>query len=301
MKLGMRLALIGLASLSLAACGKKEPSGQVIATVGGDEITAIDLRNEMKGFSATDPAVRKAAERQALENIVARRVLAKAAKKAKIDKSPDYAQQEGRVKEALLVQVWQTQLADSVPAPSTEEIQRFIDQHPDYYAAHKIWTVDQIRMPRVNNPTVLEGLRPLKTLPEIEAFLTANKIPSTKGATQVDVLTLPPELLTQIQKLPPGEIFVLPAQNLLLVNQIRETREVPFTGSGANNHARQFLLNTRKREVLQRQFGSLVQQGKKDVKYAKGFEPPAPPKAGSKPPAKAAPAAAPAAPAAKPG
>jgi EpsD family peptidyl-prolyl cis-trans isomerase len=290
MKIGPAVAALTAASLLLVACGggDKAPSGQVVATIGKDEITAINLRNEMGGFSTPDPKVRRAAERQALDSIITRKILAKAAKDAKIDKTPEYAQQEQRLKEALLVQTWQNRLARAVPPPSREEIDRFIAANPNYYGARKILVVDQLRMARPSNPQLLQQLQPLNTMEAIEQLLSANRIQFARGATRIDALSLPPQVLDQILKLPPNELFVLPAGNLLLVNQIREVQVAPVAPQAAVNHAQQFLRNQRTQEALQRQFGATIQRARKDVKYSKAFEPAPPPaKATAKAPQKA--------------
>src|SRR5687768_4662333 len=181
MKSGLSMALIATA-LALSACGgDKKPTCQVVATVGDEEITAIDLRNELAGFTAPDPKVRREAERRALDAIVTRKILAQAARDAKIDKSPEFAQQQKRLNEALLVQTWQNRLVRAVPPPSKEEIDRFIAANPDMYGARKVLVVDQIRMNRPTNPQLLEGLRPLNTLPEVQAYLTANRVQHARG------------------------------------------------------------------------------------------------------------------------
>jgi EpsD family peptidyl-prolyl cis-trans isomerase len=296
MKRGLALALVITAGVTLAGCGRnKEPTGQVVATVGKDEITAIDLRNELSGLKTTDPKVRQAAERQALESIINRKILAHAAEEAKIDKSPEYAQQKERVDEALLVQTWRNKLASRVPPPSPEEVQNFINEHPDYYSAHKIFVLDQIRMPRPSDPKIVEQMRPLNTMADVEQLLVANKIPYGKGVTELDSLAVPPDLLTQIMKLPPNEVFVMPSGNLLLVSEIKETKVVPVTGAAATNHAKQVLTTTRTREAIARQFESTVRAARKDVKYSKAYEPPPASKAASAkaPAGKAAPAATP--------
>jgi EpsD family peptidyl-prolyl cis-trans isomerase len=290
------VTLIVLSCLMVAACGgDKKPGGQVVATVDKEEITAIDLKNEMAGFSTADPKIRQAAERQALDAIITRKILAKAAKDAKVNKTPQYAQQEQRVKEGLLVQTWQNQLANAVPPPSNEEVDKFIAEHPDLYSGRKVWLVDQIRMARPTDPTILQRLQPLTTLEQIEEFLRTNRVPAAKGTSRLDALGLPAEVSAQIAKLPPSEIFVIPNQNLLLINRIRETQVVPLVGPPARNHAQQYIRSQRTREALQRQFGGVIQQARKDVKYSKAYEPPAP----AKPTAKGA-TKAPAAPAAAP-
>lgn len=288
--------LAAAAVIALSGCGKKEPTGQVVATLDGKEITAIDLSTEMQGFRAPNPQVRKQAEQQALEAIIARRAIAAAAKKAEIDKTPGYAQQEQRAKEMLLVQMWQQKIAKSVPPPSKEEVDRFIATHPDLYANRKVFQVAQIRMPRTNDPKLIADLKPLNTLESISSLLSSRQIPFRTGADRIDALAADPAMIDQIVKLPPGEVFVVPAGNLLTINQITGSTEVPVANDVATKHATQYLTQQRTREAIGRQFQSVIAAARKDVEYSKAFQPPA-----AKPAAKAAaPKAAPKAPAAAP-
>src|SRR5215831_14022696 len=96
------------ASVSLAGCDKikhllgGKPSGQVVATVDGNEITTLELKAEMGGFTARDPKIQKAAEQQVLQQIILRRLVADEARKQKLDKVSDYTIQVKRGEETLL-------------------------------------------------------------------------------------------------------------------------------------------------------------------------------------------------------
>lgn len=286
--------LAAAACVVLSGCGKKEPTGQVVATLDGKEITAIDLSNEMQGFTAPNPQIRKQAERQALTSILNRKAIAAAAKEAGIDKTPGFAQQQQRVNEALLVQSWQASIAKSVPPPSKEEVDRFIAAHPDVYANHKIYEVEQIRMPRVNDPKLIADLRPLDTMESVGALLTERKVPFRVAADRIDTLGIDPEIVNQIAKLPPGEIFVIPAGNMLAVNRIVNTTVTPTPPDVATKHATQYLKNQRTQQAIARQFQSVIAAAQKDVKYSKAFEPPPAKAPAAKAAASKAPAAAPA-------
>src|SRR5688500_6823890 len=88
-------ALALVAGLTLAACDRgKEPSGQVVATVDGQEVTIRELRAELGNLSFATPAERKAGEQAALQAIVNRKLLAKASEDQKLDKSPEFALQK---------------------------------------------------------------------------------------------------------------------------------------------------------------------------------------------------------------
>ena len=293
-----RFGYVAVAALcvALSGCGKKEPTGQVVAVLDKTEITATDLTNEMRGFTPPNAQVRKQAEAAALDQILARMALAAAAKKAKIDKTPGYAQQEQRVIDALLVQSWQESIAKAVPAPSKIEVDRYIAANPDVYGQHKIFVVDQVRIPRNVNPAILQQLAAVKSLPAVTAYLTQNGIEYRQSREKLDALALNPEIVKQILKVPEDDVFVFPVGQILAFNDIVETQVEPVPDQLAARHATQLLKNQRTQEAIQRQFQGVMAQARTKVKYAKAYEPPKPPAKGAAPKAAPTPAA-PAAPA----
>lgn len=280
MKMRVGVTLAASACLVLVGCGKggKEPTGQVAATVNGEEITMIDLRNEMGNFKAPDAKTRQVAERAALEQIVNRKLLVAAAQEQKLDKSLEYVQEKEKLDDVLLLRVWQNKVAKSVPAPNADEVSRFVASNPDLYAARRIMLMEQVRFPRTNDAKLIEALKPLKTMPEVTALLASRKVPFQEGQARMDALNTPPELVSQIVKLPPEEIFVVPQGNLLTVNKIRETQISPVPPQVATQHASQYLKARRTQEAVQRALsGALAaERAKKDaVSYNKTFQPPA--------------------------
>jgi EpsD family peptidyl-prolyl cis-trans isomerase len=278
MNLRYGVPVVASMCLLLGACGgDKTPKGQVAATVNKDEITLIDLRNEMGSYRAPDPKTQKLAERAALDQIVTRKLLAEAARKQKLDKTPEYAQAKEKLDETLLIRQWQERIVKSVPAPSKDEIERFVAGHPDLYTAHKVLLIDQIRMPRVNDAQLFNQLRPLNSLEEVAQLLASKKIPFQQGAGEVDTLQVPPDVVAKLLSLPAGEVFVLPQGELLVIGKIREVQVRPLPADVPAKHAQQLLKQTRTRETVQRELGSALAAARNDkeaVKYAKAFEPP---------------------------
>jgi len=288
------VVLIALACAGLAACGGKgEPKGQVVARVGNDEVTVLDLQTEMAGFQAPNAQIRKLAEQQALNAIVQRKLLAQAARKDKVDKSPDFARQRDRLNDLLLVKTWQDHLARAVPAPSPEEVQKFIAEHPDLYSARKRVTVTGLRFNAPSDPNFIKAIQPLNTVPEIAALLTARNIPYKDTTAEIDALAMDPRFIDQLLKLKPDAVFVTPqGGNSFFAGKITGMRVDPVDAATATRHATAYLRAVRTQQAVSRRLSPVVQQGLKDVKYNKAYQP-------AKPPASAKPAAAPAAPAAK--
>jgi EpsD family peptidyl-prolyl cis-trans isomerase len=303
MKLRISRALAPFACLALVACSvpglagsKKAPTGQVVATVEGEEITLSEVRAEMAGGPPPANAqAAKAMQEGALQQIIVRRLMAKAAEAQGLDKSPEFAIQKKRAGEALLAQALQRQLTTGIPAATRQDAESFISEHPTMFAERKVMTVDQIRMPLPDKPDELKALQPMSSLSEIEAWLNGKGIPFQRGASVIDTANTDPNIVAQLAKLPPGEPFIFPAGNVLLINNIRDTKSSPFVGDEAVNYAMGVVRNQRLQEAVSKGVDSLVKTKLPTIKYNDAFKPtrplgapvakapPPPPAAGSAP------------------
>jgi EpsD family peptidyl-prolyl cis-trans isomerase len=278
-----RGALVAAAAcVALAGChipglggGHKAPTGQVVANVDGREVTLRELNAEMGGAAFPDPKTRKAAEQQALRNIVARIILANTARQQGLDKTPDFALQKQRAIDSVLAQELQQKLIQGVPEPTKDEAQTFVSSHPDTFLERKVFVVDQIRMPRVP-VEVLKTLEPLKTMEEIEAVLTKDNIPHQRSDATLDAVGADPRLVDFIRKLPPNEVFVLPGNDGLLVNRVKETKVIPFTGDPATQYATKWLTRQRTQEAVSRSFNQYLTAAAGKVQFNKDYAPPKP-------------------------
>ena len=295
----IRLAVIGVAvAVSLAACSKGEPKGQVVARVDKDEITVIDLQQELGGFKAPDAKVKKLAEQQALNAIIGRKIVAQAAEKQKIDKTPEFAREEEKTRELLLTQSLQDKLAKAVPAPSGDEVRSYIAAHPDLYSARKLLAVEGMRFAAPADRSIFAALQPLNTLEDVSALLKARNVNFQPASGEIDALAVDPRFAEQLLKLKPGEVFVVPQNNLVMVAKITGMKTAPVSDAVAVRHATAVLRSQRTQESMQRQMGSIIAAGRSKVKYNKDYEPPKPPtpaKGGAAAPAGKSPTTAPAA------
>ena len=285
MKVQFSAAMAAVVCMGLAACGDGGvPKGQVVARVGKEEVTALDLQTVLANFKAPNAQVRKAAEQQALAQIVQRKLLAQAARKQKLDKTPEFARQEKQMAETLLVRSWQEKLVKAVPSPNSDEVNQFITAHPELYSARRIFSVDVVRFQPPQDPTLSKALQPAHTLDEVRSVLTERKIPFASNATQIDALSVDPKLVDQLLKIKPDDVFVMPeANNVLVAGHVAGVRVEPAPSNIAERHATEYLRRSRIQEAVNRQFGAVVQQGMKEVKYAKGYEPPKPAATSPKP------------------
>jgi EpsD family peptidyl-prolyl cis-trans isomerase len=293
--------LAPLACVALVAChipglpgGSKAPSGQVVATVDGEEITLSELRAELAGAPApASPQAGKLMEEAALRQIIIRHIMAKAAHDQQLDKTPAFAIEKARANQGLLTQALQRQLAANSPAPSRSDAEAYVAAHPSMFAERKLLTVDQIRMARPKTEDDLKAFLPLKTLPEFETLLTQKGIQYQRTASVIDTGSTDPNMIAQIEKLPPGEVFMVPANGMVLANQIRDSKLAPFTGDAAINYAMGVLRSQRVQEAVGKGVENLIKSKASTVKYNDSYKPTQPLIPSMKPPAAAAPAPAP--------
>jgi EpsD family peptidyl-prolyl cis-trans isomerase len=279
----------GAACLLLGAChlggGGGPPTGQVVAKVGDREITLRELRVEVGDATAPDPAARKALEMSALNNIIGRIILADAARERGLDKTPDFALQKQRLTDGLLAQTLQQKLIADTPAPTNDDLQHYMNEYPDSFIQRKVFTLDQVRLPRAIPPDVIKSLQPLKTLPEIEAVLDKNHIPHERKTATLDAASADPRLIQKIVQLPRDDLFLVPEGQALVVNQIKSVSVVPFTGQPAMDFARKVLTRQQVQDAVGRSFKAIMEKAKPKVQFNKDYAPPkaAPAPAGATP------------------
>lgn len=284
--------LLFVIALATAGChkgaksGDKLAKGQVIASVNGEDITIYELGAELQGVDLPSGDARKKFEQAALQRIVDRKILAEAAKERKLDKTPDYLMQTRRSDEMLLVNLLQRDVASKLPAPTTEDAEKFMAQNPWMFGQRKTLIIDQIQFPMPDDRKKLMEYQPLKTLDQVEQKLVEDGIDYRRVPTSLDTLQLPPQMVKSILALPPGEVFVVPSGGALTANKIVEVRPTPLTGSEADDVAKEMVRKQQASDKINSEFGAELSKGRKSVTYQAGYEPPAVFKAGANVPIK---------------
>jgi EpsD family peptidyl-prolyl cis-trans isomerase len=278
----LAVALSGL----LVACGDKKggggtPSGQVVARLDGTDITILEVNAELAGVQLPPNVSRREAEQAALQNIITRRMLMKAAKERKLDQTPQFKLQERRAGEQLLVQALAQDIASKVSQPTREDADKFIAENPGLFAERRILVVDQIQFPRPADLGKL-ALADVKTMEGVENVLRGASIPFRRQPASIDLLGANPQFVREINKVlaaNPQELFMFPAPagggQVMLVNQVRESRLDPFVGERARTFAQNYLRQLRVQEALAKELKARQEAAKALVTYQEGYAPPA--------------------------
>jgi len=245
-----------VATLAIAGCGRTGGDTVVLATVGGEQITQSDLDAELgvRGISRADnPEVRRAA----LEQIVTRKLLARAARAEDLGKTA-----QGRTIRAAAMESVDAGLAlgamqATVKPPTPAEAQAYVQAHPERFAERSGYVFDQLRASIPPDPVLVAALGPAKTLEEVENVLQARGIPFRRSVQGLDTLRANPQLSAAIRKLPPGEPFMLNEPGGFSVSRVRQSIVKPVVGAQANAIAADLLLAERRDRVIEERIAAL--------------------------------------------
>ncbi len=309
---GMKRAglIAGVAALALlSACSDKNkaPTGQVVATINGEDITVHELNGELQTLRVPPDAPKKQVEQAALQRVIERKMLSDEAKKRGLDKNPQFLLAQRRVDEGLLVQALQADIAKAVPRTTREAAQKFIEENPQFFSERKIYAFDQIQFLRAG-PALGLNLTGAKTMANIVAALTEAKIPFQRTNVPYDGQSNPAFTteLTKILKTKPDEPILSISQPqgapapVVTVLHVVGAKDQPFIGEKAIEAAQQVVQRVEVQKALQANLKKFTDAAKPGIKYASGYAPPVAP-AVAAPKAAGAPAAVPApAPAAAP-
>ena len=142
---GVTAALTAL--LAVAGCTPHAPSGQVVARVDGVEITRRELIFEIENDSTIRNADGPEAKRMAIDALVNRKLLAAAAKRALLDRSPDFIAARRRMAEVMLTDRYIERISGEVDVASADDVSRFIASNPAKFINRQSLTIKRLSVP----------------------------------------------------------------------------------------------------------------------------------------------------------
>jgi peptidyl-prolyl cis-trans isomerase C len=266
------VALLALL-LATTACGNKA-TGQTVAVVNGEEISLSELNAELAAANVPDTADKKTVLPRLLQRIVDRRLLAQRAAEQGVDRTPEYLARQRRLNEDLLIGLYSKRQFDSIRVPDPKAIDEFIAANPGMFQQRSVLSLDQLQFDMPADPTILNRLKDDHSLEAVAKSLTELGIPFQRGKSKLDTATLPAAMLGQINSLPAGEPFVVPAGGKAIVSVVTARETANVAPEENRKLAAQAIRQKKLQELLDQQLKELRSSGK--VEYQPGYEPPAP-------------------------
>lgn len=287
---GVRIAAGVLLLALLAACGpkQKKESGQALASVNGEEITAMQLSEEMQ--RANVPAAQQtAAKKPLLESLIDRQVLLNAAAADKSDRDPRVVQAIERSKAQIIAQAYLQKKVGVMAPPSKAEVADYYNKHPEFFSQRKQIAMNQLVFATADlSDKAKAAIDNAKTLDEVAGWFKDNNVKFARTQISRATSDLPPELGSRLLSMKAGQLFLIKEGERSLLSTVADIKDAPVTLETAAPQIEQYLLNAKSKEAATAEIARLRAAAKIDYLNKEVAAEP-------KPAAAAAPASAPAA------
>lgn len=282
--------------LALSACGEKaKQPGQSLASVNGEEITVLQLNEELQRANIPQ-AAQANASKQLLESLIERQLLTSAAVQEKLDRDPKVVQSIERAKAMILAQAYLQKHVTAPAKPTAAEVAEYYDKHPGFFANNKVFEMRQLVLASKDvTPELKTAIDNAKTLDEVAAWLDSHQVKYGRGQLARASAELPPELSSKLLAMPKGQLFIVREGERSLLITVTDIKDRPVTQEAAAPQIEQFLTNQKNKEAATAELKRLRAAAK--IEY---LNQPAGSGDAASSPAASAPAPAPAADAAKP-
>ena len=252
-------ALATLAATVLVACGPKRDAvtgdaagSEVVATVGGQDLTASQLQIALQKQRGMRPDANDASAKMVLDQLIDEQIVADKAVAAKLDQDPHVVAQIEAARRDILARRFIEQVAESAAKPTDDAIQKFYDSRPAMFAQRKVFTLQRtdIQAPDDRRAEVGAKAQSVKSSDELSAWLKAQKLAFTSKSEQDASEQLPPQVLEKLSALKDGQSMVVPSQFGVSALTLVSSVAAPKPLADARPAIEQFLTNQGKRELV---------------------------------------------------
>jgi EpsD family peptidyl-prolyl cis-trans isomerase len=294
------LSLLAAAAL-LAGCGEKKDAAaaasQTAVKVGKDEITVHQINFVLQQQRNLRPEQAEAASKQILERLIDQQVSLQKAEETKVDRDPRVMQQLEAARREIIARAYLEKVGEAAARPTPEEIKKYYDEKPALFAERRVYQIQEIGIEAKPEqlPEIRERLAAAKNINEFVEYLKTSGLRFAGNQAVRAAEQLPLNSLEALSKMKDGQAIVVPTPTGAQVVVLAGSRMQPVSEEQARPAIEQFLLNERKRKLVEDEVKALRAASRIEYvgKFAQAASAPgAAPAAGGMP---AAPAAGPAA------
>ncbi|QOY95789.1 peptidyl-prolyl cis-trans isomerase, EpsD family [Massilia sp. UMI-21] len=247
-------AALVLCAATLAGCSKDDAPketkpGQALASVNGEEITVLQLNEELQrlGVGAQQ---QKTASKQVLQALIDRELLEGEAAKEKIDRDPKVMQAIERARSLIIAQAYMQKRMGEPARPTPAEVEDYFNKNPQFFSNRKQFAMNELIIAANDlTPEVRAAADNAKSLEEVAVFLDARNIKYGRAQVTRSTADLNPQLSGKLLSMPKGQLFAVKEGDRAMLISIAEVRDAPVTLDVASPQIAQYLMNKKNKEL----------------------------------------------------
>jgi EpsD family peptidyl-prolyl cis-trans isomerase len=288
----------------LTACGDKKDkaASQTAAKVNKDEITVHQINFVLQQQRGLKPEQADAASKQILDRLIDQQLALQKGEDLKVDRDPRVVQQLEASRREILARAYLEKVGEGAPKPAPEEIKKYFDEKPALFRERRVYSIQEIAIEAKPEqiPELRSSLTASKDIPAFVEYLKSKDFKFSGNQAVRAAEQLPLNSLDAFAKMKDGQAMLVPAANGVQVVVLAGSRSQPVSEEQAKPAIEQYLLNERKRKLVEDDLKAMRAAAKIEYvgKFAAAASAPAGAASAAAP--NAAPTAAPAAPAVAP-
>jgi EpsD family peptidyl-prolyl cis-trans isomerase len=282
-------------AVALVGCGDKKDkaaASQTAAKVNKDEITVHQINFVMQQQRGLKPEQADAASRQILERLIDQQLALQKGDDLKLDRDPRVVQQLEAARREILARAYFEKVGEGAPKPSADEIKKYYTDKPALFSDRRIYSIQELGIEAKPEqvPELKEKLGAAKNINEFIEFLKSKDIRFAGNQAVRAAEQLPLNSLDAFARMKDGQAMMVPTPTGVQVLLLAGSRSQPVTEEQARPAIEQYLLNERKRKLVEDDMKAMRSAAK--IEYVGKFaeSPASAPAAGTSPAAAAAPA-----------
>lgn len=245
-------AALILVAATLTACGEKakeKKPGQALASVNGEEVTVLQLNEELQRAGVT-PAQQDAASKQLLQVLIDRQLLQEAAAKENLDRDPKVMQAIDRARSLIIAQAYLQKRIGNPARPAPTEVQDYFNKHPEFFSNRKQFSMNELVISANDlTPELRAAADGAKSLEEVAVWLDTHKIRYGRNQVTRSTADVPPALASKLLGMPKGQLFVVKEGPRAMFISVAEVKDAPVSLQVAQGQIEQFLMKKKNQEL----------------------------------------------------
>lgn len=252
----------------VAGCDHATPKGQVLASVGGQDVTLQDVRAEGRASNVPENAGAQA-DAALLQRVIERKLLDQSAHAQKLDQTPTAPSDLARIQQTWLAEKAAGKALSGLKPPTDADVSAFIASHPFAFSQRQRITARTITI--ASAPALLTTLKTFTTYDQAEAFLKRLGVAMSTGVGQLDTAQLPTAAAEQVSKTPEGALIVSEPPGRIQISEVQNHTSVVASPEQQRAFARQSFASI---AIARRVAGELNRlRLSTKITYQPGYEP----------------------------
>ena len=252
-----RMSLVALmaAVALLGGCGDKKEKGasQTAAKVNKAEVTVHQINFVLQQQRGLRPEQADAAGKQILERLIDQELALQKADDLKLDRDPRVVQQLEAAKREIIARAYLDKVGEAAAKATPEEVKKYYEEKPALFKERRIYSIQEIGIEAKPEqvPVLRDKLSAAKNINEFVEFLKANDYKFSGNQAVRAAEQLPMAGLEAFAKMQDGQAILNQGPNGVQVVVLAGSRSQPVAEEQARPAIEQFLLNERKRKLVE--------------------------------------------------